>query len=84
MVNKVPVISSNAGGIPEVNVSGVSGYLSAVGDINEMSENAIRILRDDATLDTFKEGAFNQALKFDIDNIVPLYVDLYESALETV
>ncbi len=84
MVNKVPVISSNAGGIPEVNVEGVSGYLSDVGNVKEMSENAIRILQDDDTLNTFKEGAFSQALRFDIDNIVPMYVELYESALATV
>ncbi|MBQ4819234.1 N-acetyl-alpha-D-glucosaminyl L-malate synthase BshA [Aquimarina sp. MMG016] len=84
MVNKVPVISSNAGGIPEVNVHGVSGYLSDVGNVEEMSENAIRILRDDKVLESFKEGAYKQALKFDIHNIVPLYIDLYESALESV
>lgn len=84
MVNKVPVISSNAGGIPEVNEDGVSGYLSAVGDIKEMSTNAIRILKDDNTLAKFKEGAFQQALKFDIGNIVPIYVELYENALATV
>ncbi|GAA0722500.1 N-acetyl-alpha-D-glucosaminyl L-malate synthase BshA [Aquimarina litoralis] len=84
MVNKVPVISSNAGGIPEVNEDGVSGYLSDVGNVKEMSTNAIRILKDDNTLAKFKEGAFQQALKFDIDNIVPIYVELYENALATV
>ncbi|MBW1296067.1 N-acetyl-alpha-D-glucosaminyl L-malate synthase BshA [Aquimarina litoralis] len=84
MVNKVPVISSNAGGIPEVNEDGVSGYLSDVGDIQEMSQNAIRILKDDKNLQKFKDGAFQQALKFDIDNIVPIYVELYENALATV
>ncbi|AXT55437.1 N-acetyl-alpha-D-glucosaminyl L-malate synthase BshA [Aquimarina sp. AD1] len=84
MVNKVPVVSSNSGGIPEVNLDGVSGYLSNVGDVQEMSNNAISILRDDETLSKFKEGAFNQALKFDIANIVPLYVELYESALAAV
>ena len=84
MVNKVPVISSNSGGIPEVNVDGISGYLSDVGNIEEMSKNAIRILDDNDILDSFKQGAFKQAMKFDIDNIVPLYVELYESALETV
>lgn len=84
MVNKVPVVSSNSGGIPEVNLDGVSGYLSNVGDVQEMSNNAVRILKDDETLDKFKEGAFNQALKFDIANIVPLYVELYESALAAV
>ncbi|TYP75082.1 N-acetyl-alpha-D-glucosaminyl L-malate synthase BshA [Aquimarina intermedia] len=83
MVNKVPVISSNAGGIPEVNLEGVSGYLSEVGDVEDMSEKALLILKDDQTLDRFKEGAFQQAMKFDISNIVPLYTDLYEEALAT-
>ena len=83
MVNKVPVISSNAGGIPEVNLEGVSGYLSEVGDVGDMSEKALLILKDDQRLDRFKEGAFQQAMKFDISNIVPLYTDLYEEALAT-
>ncbi len=81
MVNKVPVISSNAGGIPEVNNHGVSGYLSDVGDVKEMSENAIKILEDDATLEMFKQRAFSEALKFDVNEIVPKYIALYESAL---
>ncbi|GAA3511335.1 N-acetyl-alpha-D-glucosaminyl L-malate synthase BshA [Aquimarina addita] len=84
MVNRVPVISSNAGGIPEVNIQGVSGYLSDVGNVSEMSENSIRILQDHKTLEKFKQGAFDNALKFDISAIVPLYIDLYESALESV
>ncbi|MFC5045688.1 N-acetyl-alpha-D-glucosaminyl L-malate synthase BshA [Aquimarina hainanensis] len=84
MVNKVPVISSNTGGIPEVNVQGFSGYLSDVGNVEEMSQNAIRILRDDVVLEKFKENAFNQALKFDINEIVPVYISLYESILEEV
>ncbi len=81
MVNKVPVISSNAGGIPEVNRYGVSGYLSEVGNIEEMSENAIRILEDDAILNTFKENAYKEAEKFDVNQIVPKYIALYEGAL---
>ncbi|GAA4278781.1 N-acetyl-alpha-D-glucosaminyl L-malate synthase BshA [Aquimarina mytili] len=81
MVNKVPVISSNAGGIPEVNNHGVSGYLSNVGDVKEMSENAIKILEDDSTLEMFKQNAFAEALKFDVNEIVPKYIALYESAL---
>lgn len=84
MVNKVPVISSNAGGIPEVNLQGVSGYLSNVGDVAEMSENAIHILEHDVILEKFKKGAYNEALKFDISSIVPLYIELYESALTLV
>ncbi|MDH7445672.1 N-acetyl-alpha-D-glucosaminyl L-malate synthase BshA [Aquimarina sp. 2201CG14-23] len=84
MVNKVPVISSNAGGIPEVNIQGISGYLSDVGDVKDMSEKAISILKEDYILEKFKEGAFNEAMKFDIDKIVPLYLALYENALEMV
>lgn len=81
MVNRVPVISSNAGGIPEVNVDGVTGYLSNVGNIADMAQNAIRILEDDATLEQFKTNAKKEAAKFDIQNIVPLYEELYERAL---
>ncbi len=81
MVNKVPVISSNTGGIPEVNVQGVSGYLSNVGDIKDMSKNAIRILENDTTLEIFKENAFKEAEKFDVNTIVPRYIALYEQVL---
>ncbi|AWH74861.1 N-acetyl-alpha-D-glucosaminyl L-malate synthase BshA [Dokdonia sp. Dokd-P16] len=84
MVNRVPVISSNAGGIPEVNVDGVTGYLSNVGNIADMAQNAIRILEDDDTLEKFKTNARKEAAKFDIQNIVPLYESLYKRALEEV
>ncbi|KAA1245037.1 N-acetyl-alpha-D-glucosaminyl L-malate synthase BshA [Aquimarina sp. RZ0] len=84
MVNKVPVISSNAGGIPEVNIDGVSGYLSNVGDVKDMSQKSISILQNDDTLEKFKEGAYKEAMKFDINNIVPMYVELYEHALLAV
>ncbi len=81
MVNKVPVISSDAGGIPEVNNHGVSGYLSKVGDVEDMSENAIKILKDDNILEMFKQNAYKEAKKFDVNEIVPKYVALYEGAL---
>ncbi|TPN89018.1 N-acetyl-alpha-D-glucosaminyl L-malate synthase BshA [Aquimarina algicola] len=81
MMNKVPVISSNAGGIPEVNLNGISGYLSDVGDIEQMSKHAIDILKDDITLEIFKEKAYEQAERFDVNEIVPKYVAIYESAL---
>lgn len=81
MVNEVPVVSSNAGGIPEVNIEGVTGYLSNVGNIADMAQNAIRILQDDTTLNTFKKNAKREAAKFDIHNIVPLYEELYEKVL---
>lgn len=81
MASKVPVISSNTGGIPEVNVHGYSGFLSDVGDIEDMTKNALHILRDDTTLNTFKENARNEALKFDLHEIVPKYEAIY---LETL
>lgn len=84
MINGVPVISSNTGGLPEVNKHGYSGYLSDVGDVEEMAKNGLSILKDDKTLKTFKENAKKMASKFDINAIVPLYEEVYEKALEPV
>lgn len=80
MINRVPVISSNTGGIPEVNVQGITGFLSNVGDIDDMVKNALHILSDDKILDKFKENARKEALKFDIHNILPMYEAVYEKA----
>lgn len=77
----VPVISSNSGGLPEVNFEGVSGYLSNVGDVDEMAENALRILKDDTVLAQFKQDALLVAQKFDIKHILPLYIDIYDKAI---
>ena len=77
----VPVISSNSGGLPEVNFEGVSGYLSDVGNTEEMAQNAIKILKDDTILAKFKENALAVAKQFDIKNIVPLYEEVYKEAL---
>jgi len=84
MVNKVPVISSIAGGIPEVNLDGFSGFLSEIGATDEMAKNALRILRDPKVLDEFKQNAFKQAMEFDIPKIVPKYVALYDRAIASV
>ncbi|MBP6586464.1 MAG: N-acetyl-alpha-D-glucosaminyl L-malate synthase BshA [Flavobacterium sp.] len=81
MAWSVPVISSNSGGLPEVNFDGISGYLSEVGNTDEMAENAVKILKDDSVLDQFKENALSVAKKFDIKNILPLYEDLYQKAI---
>ena len=80
MINKVPVISSNTGGIPEVNIHGVTGFLSDVGDVDDMTRNALHILKDSETLETFKRNAYKEALKFDLQNVLPLYENLYENA----
>lgn len=77
----VPVISSNSGGLPEVNFEGVSGYLSPVGEVNQMAENALKILHDDQVLATFKNKALETARQFDIQNILPLYEELYLRAI---
>tara|TARA_B100000508_G_scaffold93424_1_gene72985 strand:+ start:167 stop:1306 length:1140 start_codon:yes stop_codon:yes gene_type:complete len=84
MISKVPVISSNTGGLPEVNANGESGFMSNVGDTEDMANNAIKILENDQQLSEFKKGAFNQAMKFDIANILPLYEDLYNRTLASV
>lgn len=78
MAAEVPVISTNAGGLPEINVNGYCGYMSDVGDVEDMAKNAIAILKDEATHKTFKENALAQAKKFDIHNIVPIYEQMYE------
>jgi N-acetyl-alpha-D-glucosaminyl L-malate synthase BshA len=82
MAWSVPVISSNSGGLPEVNFDGVSGYLSNVGDIDSMAENALKILSDDATLMRFRQSALSVAQQFDIKNILPLYEELYIEAIK--
>jgi glycosyltransferase involved in cell wall biosynthesis len=82
MVNKVPVISSNAGGIPEVNREGITGFLSDVGDIEDMAANAIKILKDDKVLESFKENARKVALEFDILKVLPLYEAIYKKAYD--
>lgn len=81
MACKVPVISSNTGGIPEVNEQGITGYLSNVGDVDDMAKNAISILKDDATLNKFRNNAYRQAQKFEMANILPMYEQLYEDVI---
>lgn len=82
MVNRTPVVSSNTGGIPEVNIQGVSGFLSNVGDVDEMAVNALKILKEDASLEKFKAQARKESEKFDVHNIVPLYEAIYEKAFK--
>lgn len=77
----VPVISSNTGGLPEVNEHGVSGYLSEVKDVDDMVKNALAILKDEDTLCRFKEGARQTAMRFQISEILPMYEALYDQAV---
>ena len=82
MASGVPVISTNAGGLKEINIDGETGYLANVGDIDTMSKQALSILEDDDILNGFKERAAAHARKYDISNIVPLYEKLYMRFLQ--
>lgn len=81
MALKIPVISSNTGGIPELNIHGKTGYMSNVGDYEDMAKNAITLLTDDKKMQTFRKNAFEQAKKFDIETILPMYEKLYEEVI---
>jgi N-acetyl-alpha-D-glucosaminyl L-malate synthase BshA len=81
MAAGVPVVSTNAGGLPEIMVPGVNGYMGNVGDIQTMSQQAIDILQFDERLNEYKKNAAQHAKRFDIHNIVPLYEQLYDEVL---
>jgi N-acetyl-alpha-D-glucosaminyl L-malate synthase BshA len=83
MAAHVPVISTNTGGLPEVNRHGVSGMMSNVGDIEDMTKNTIYVLEDEARLKTFKENAYKRAQEFDIERILPMYEKVYASVLNS-
>lgn len=77
MAAEVPVISSNAGGLPEIIIQGNCGYMSNIGDTDDMAANAIKILSDLEVHKQFKKNALAQAEKFDLHFIVPIYEKLY-------
>ena len=81
MAAEVPVISTNAWGLPEININGYSGFMSDVGDVEDMSKNALIILKDNESLKKFKSNALEQAKKFDIENIVTIYEALYKRVI---
>ncbi|MFN8322249.1 MAG: N-acetyl-alpha-D-glucosaminyl L-malate synthase BshA [Chitinophagales bacterium] len=81
MAVEVPVISSNAGGIPEINIQGKTGFMSNVGDYEDMAKNAIYMLEDDARLKQFKVNALAHAQTFDIVNILPQYEAYYSKII---
>lgn len=81
MAGKTPVISSNTGGLPEVNIHGVTGFLSNVGDIDDMAKNAIILLSDEKKLEKFKEQAFNEAHRFSMEMILPKYEKMYQRVI---
>jgi N-acetyl-alpha-D-glucosaminyl L-malate synthase BshA len=82
MACKVPVISTNAGGLPELNIEGVTGFLRDIGDVDGMAEKAIYILEDEARLKNFKENSLARAKKFDLSIILPIYENYYIEVIE--
>lgn len=83
MACEVPVISSNAGGLSEVNIHGTTGFLSNIGDVDDMAANAMKILHDPETHRKFCQAALAQAKTFDIHNILPIYEEYYQHIIET-
>jgi len=81
MMMRVPVISTNTGGLSEVNVEGKTGYLFDVGDVKAMAEKSIALLQDEVLLEEFKNNAQKEARKFDLNQIVGRYVAVYQQAL---
>ncbi len=84
MASKVAVISSNSGGLPEININGETGYVENFDNVEEMSRKAISILSSKSNLDNFKNKAFLKAKEFDINKIVPLYEKTYQDALDSI
>lgn len=81
MACEVPVISTNTGGIPELNLHGETGFTSNVGDVDDMVKNALFVL-DDANLPRFKANALARAQDFEISKIVPLYEQIYQKVID--
>ncbi len=84
MAHGVPVISSNAGGIPEVNINGYSGFLSEIGNVDEMAKNALTLLNDDYLHKKYKKQAISQAKKFSSELVVSQYEKIYAEAIESI
>lgn len=81
MAARTPVISSNAGGIPEVNLQGITGFLAEIGNVEAMSNYTIKLLSDENLLAEMKKNAKEQAIKFDLQNILPIYEKMYADTL---
>lgn len=84
MAANTPVISTNTGGLPEVNIHNKTGFLSNLGDVEDMAKNALYLLKDDETLNKFKQNAKLHTKQFSLENILPVYEDIYKSCSITV
>lgn len=83
MASRVPVISSNTGGIPEINVHGETGFLSNVGDVSDMASNTLKLLQNPELMKSMKNGAFEKAKTFSKSSIIPVYEELYMKVLQS-
>tara|TARA_B100000242_G_scaffold22668_1_gene13744 strand:- start:59 stop:1201 length:1143 start_codon:yes stop_codon:yes gene_type:complete len=81
MASNTAVVSSNSGGLPEVNIDGVTGFLSDVGDINKMSNDICYLIANSNLLNSFKSNALKHAKKFDLNNILPKYEEVYNKLI---
>jgi glycosyltransferase involved in cell wall biosynthesis len=81
MACEVPVVSTNVGGLPEINIHGQTGYLADVGDVDTMAAYAISILGQEEELQKFRTAALAQAKRFDLQEILPQYEAYYEEVL---
>ncbi len=84
MASSVPVLSTNAGGLPEINIHGKTGYMADVGDVKTLSQHAVELLSNDDKLTEFRKACFEQANVFDINNIVPIYEKLYKKVISSI
>lgn len=82
MACEVPVISTNTGGLPEVNIHGVTGFISNIGDYQDMAANALQLLQNDTLLVQFRKNALNQAKKFDLNRVLNQYIAVYEETID--
>jgi L-malate glycosyltransferase len=82
MACEVPVISSNAGGLPEINIHGVTGYMADTGDVETMADYAIKLLLDENLLNSFRSNAYARAKEFDLDIVLPQYESYYEEVIK--
>ncbi|HMX42067.1 MAG TPA: N-acetyl-alpha-D-glucosaminyl L-malate synthase BshA, partial [Saprospiraceae bacterium] len=82
MACEVPVISSNSGGLPEVNLHGVTGFLSDAGDVDAMAAHSVALLQDEEMLQQFRQNALAQARRFDLNNILPDYEAYYQEVVK--
>lgn len=83
MACQVPVVSSDVGGLPEVNINGITGYCCKVGDITDMSEKSFQILTNDSHLELLRANSLEQANKFSIQKIIPIYEEYYKHIIDT-